>query len=131
MVTLVTGGASGLGRATVSRFAQKGSRVVFCDLPESNGAEVAKEIGENAVYIPADVRSESDIENLLTEVQKKFGKLNMVVNCAAIQQSGETYNFPLGVPYSLEDMERTFYVSILNNQSILSFTSIFISRQKF
>lgn len=131
MVTLVTGGASGLGRATVSRFAQKGSRVVFCDLPESNGAEVAKEIGENAVYIPADVRSESDIENLLTEVQKKFGKLNMVVNCAAIQQSGETYNFPLGAPYSLEAMEKTFYVSILNNQSILSFTSIFISRQKF
>lgn len=52
-MTLVTGGASGLGRATANRFAKKGSKVVICDLPTSNGSEVAQEIGENAHYIPA------------------------------------------------------------------------------
>lgn len=56
MVTLVTGGASGLGRATAERFLKQGSRVVLCDLPTSKGAEVSKELGENDVlFCPTDV----------------------------------------------------------------------------
>lgn len=55
LVSLVTGGASGLGKATVERFVQQGFKVVLCDLPISKGAEVAKELGENVVFTPADV----------------------------------------------------------------------------
>ena len=54
-VSLVTGGASGLGRATVERFARNGGKVVLCDLATSKGHEVAKEIGDNVVYVPVDV----------------------------------------------------------------------------
>ena len=52
---LVTGGASGLGRATVERFVREGARVVLCDLPTSNGKEVADSLGENCVFAPTDV----------------------------------------------------------------------------
>lgn len=56
-MTLVTGGASGLGRATVDRFLQQGSKIVLCDLPISKGAEVANELGEdNVFFYPTDVR---------------------------------------------------------------------------
>lgn len=54
-VSLVTGGASGLGRATAERLAAAGSRVALLDLPSSNGEEVAKEIGSDCVFTPADV----------------------------------------------------------------------------
>ena len=55
-VTLVTGGASGLGRACVERFVQQGSRVVLCDLPNSNGAEIAQKLGaDNCLFAPTDV----------------------------------------------------------------------------
>lgn len=55
-MTLVTGGASGLGRATAERFLKQGSRVVLCDLPTSKGAEVAKELGESdVIFCPTDV----------------------------------------------------------------------------
>lgn len=55
-VSLVTGGASGLGKATVERLVQQGSRVVLCDLPSSKGNEVAKSLGEeNVLFAPVNV----------------------------------------------------------------------------
>lgn len=55
-VTLVTGGASGLGKATVERLVQQGSRVVLCDLPSSKGNEIAKTLGEDKVlFSPTNV----------------------------------------------------------------------------
>lgn len=53
---LVTGGASGLGRATAARFVQQGGKAVICDLPTSEGAKVAEELGSNAIFCPVDVR---------------------------------------------------------------------------
>lgn len=56
-VSLVTGGASGLGKAVVERLAQQGSNVVLCDLPASKGSELAKEIGKNVLFAPVNVSS--------------------------------------------------------------------------
>ena len=55
VVGLVTGGASGLGRATVERFIKQGAKVVMCDLPSSDGAQVAASLGENCAFVPGDV----------------------------------------------------------------------------
>ena len=54
-LALVTGGASGLGKATVARLVRQGARVVIADLSSSNGNQVAKEIGGNACFIATDV----------------------------------------------------------------------------
>ena len=55
-VCLVTGGASGLGRATAQRLIRNGARVVIADLPKSDGDNAAKELGENSCYFsPTDV----------------------------------------------------------------------------
>lgn len=54
-MALVTGGASGLGRATVEHLVKQGGRVIICDLPSNNGHEIAKQIGPNAAFVPVDV----------------------------------------------------------------------------
>lgn len=54
-ICLVTGGASGLGRATAHRLVRNGARVVIADLPSSDGNNVAKEFGENCAFAPTDV----------------------------------------------------------------------------
>ena len=51
----MTGGASGLGRATAERFVRQGARVVICDLPNSQGDAVAKELGDDCAFVPTDV----------------------------------------------------------------------------
>jgi len=55
IVAIVTGAASGLGRATATRIANQGGRVVIADLPSSDGQNVAEELGENVVFAPTDV----------------------------------------------------------------------------
>lgn len=55
LVALVTGGASGLGEATVRRLVQNGASVVVCDLPSSGGQKLAEELGENCTFSPTDV----------------------------------------------------------------------------
>lgn len=52
---MVTGGASGLGKAVVERLVQQGGKVILCDLPKSKGGDVAKEIGENVLFAPVNV----------------------------------------------------------------------------
>ena len=57
LVGIVTGAASGLGRATAERFVREGAKIVLCDLPKSAGQEVADQLGDNAVFSPTDVRA--------------------------------------------------------------------------
>ena len=68
---LVTGGASGLGRATAERFVREGARVIICDLPKSAGQELAEKLGENATFSPTDV-SVNLVHNLLRSATEYY-----------------------------------------------------------
>lgn len=82
-VCLVIGGSSGLGRATVENFVRNGSKVVVCDLPNSEGAKLASELGnDKCLFHPTDVTSEADVNNAVELAKNKFGHLNVLVNCA-------------------------------------------------
>lgn len=65
MVGLVTGGASGLGRATVERLVQSGASAVIVDLPSSDGQAVAAGLGERCAFAPADVSPKPGTIHLL------------------------------------------------------------------
>ncbi|XP_020603572.1 3-hydroxyacyl-CoA dehydrogenase type-2-like isoform X1 [Orbicella faveolata] len=89
-VCIVTGGASGLGRATVQRLAQNGARVVIADLPSSDGENVAKELGESCCFAPTDATSEADVQQAIKLANEKFGCLTVAVNCAGIGNAAKT-----------------------------------------
>jgi len=91
-VAIITGGASGLGRGTVERFVRNGAKVVIADLSSSPGEEVAASLGENAIFVPTDVTSETDVKNVMAATKDKFGKLDVTVNCAGIGAAVLTYN---------------------------------------
>jgi NAD(P)-dependent dehydrogenase (short-subunit alcohol dehydrogenase family) len=78
---LVTGGASGLGRATVVRLVQRGAKVVIVDLPNSQGMEVAEEFDNVARFVPADVTNEAQMQSAF-DAAEEFGPLRAVVHCA-------------------------------------------------
>ena len=66
VVALVTGGASGLGKATVARLVRGGASVVIADLPVSGGEEVAKSVGGNCSFFPTDVSVDSSLASSMT-----------------------------------------------------------------
>lgn len=111
LVALVTGGSSGLGLATVQRFVKKGVRVIMCDLPTSNGNQIAKTIGSNVQFFPSDVRSPDEINNLVNTIEKQHGKLNILVNCAGIANAHVIYNFNQHRPRNLEDFQKIIEVN--------------------
>ena len=89
-IAVVTGGASGLGRATAEHIAANGGKVVLLDLPSSKGEEVAAEIGANARFSPCDVTSEEMVNAALDLAEKEFGRVNCAVNCAGIAIAAKT-----------------------------------------
>ncbi|KXF49272.1 3-hydroxy-2-methylbutyryl-CoA dehydrogenase [Rhodococcus sp. SC4] len=77
----VTGGASGLGRATAEAFIARGVPTVIVDLPSSNGAAVANELGDLATFMPADVRDPEAVDAALAAAEQT-APLRAVVHCA-------------------------------------------------
>ncbi len=80
---IVTGGASGLGAATVRRFHAAGARVVIADLDSRGGEKLAAELGQAVRFCKTDVASEADAEAAVAAAMG-FGGLNGLVNCAGI-----------------------------------------------
>lgn len=83
-VAVVTGGASGLGEATVRNIINQGGKAVIFDLQTDRGENLAKELGENAKFVEVDVTSEASVNAGLDTAIDTFGKVNALVNCAGI-----------------------------------------------
>ena len=81
---VVTGGASGLGLATVQKILAGGGKAAILDRPNSDGAERAKELGKSAIFTPADVTKEDVVNAALDQAVAAFGGVNACINCAGI-----------------------------------------------
>ena len=82
-VAIVTGGAKGMGAATVRLFVEHGAKVVIGDIAEQEGLALAEELGEAAVFCRMDVTSEADWDKAVA-LALEFGPLNVLVNNAAV-----------------------------------------------
>jgi 3-hydroxyacyl-CoA dehydrogenase / 3-hydroxy-2-methylbutyryl-CoA dehydrogenase len=81
---IVTGGASGLGEATVRRIIQNGGHAAILDLSEERGEALSEELGKNVFFIKTDVTSETEVSLAIETATNAFGSINTVVNCAGI-----------------------------------------------
>jgi NAD(P)-dependent dehydrogenase (short-subunit alcohol dehydrogenase family) len=90
-VALVTGGTSGIGRATAVAFAREGAKVVLSGRREKEGLAVVEEIakaGGVAHFVAADVAKEADVKRLVEETVAKFGRLDAAFNNAGVEWAG-------------------------------------------
>ena len=84
-VVVITGGASGLGRATADYFVGKGARVSLFDLNEEAGNAAVAELGEdNALFAATDVTSEESVAAAVEATMAKFGAIHVNINCAGV-----------------------------------------------
>jgi NAD(P)-dependent dehydrogenase (short-subunit alcohol dehydrogenase family) len=116
-VALVSGGASGLGLATVRRLVSSGTRVVIMDLPTSRGTDVAAELGSAVVFVPGDVTETPDVQNAVATAQG-LGELRGLVHTAGmggpvrvVERSGE--------PGSLDAFRRVIDVNLIGTFNVL------------
>lgn len=95
-VALVTGGTSGIGKATAEAFAKAGAKVVLSGRREKEGLAVAEGItkaGGTARFVRADVAVEADVKNLVAETVRAFGRLDVAFNNAGVEHTAAFTDF--------------------------------------
>ena len=137
-IAIVTGGASGIGLATVEAFIERGVKVVIADYNEEAGKAVEKELkekGADVLFVAVNVADEKSVENLVAETVKTYGQVDILVNNAGIgvlapthELTFEEYNKVIsinqngvffGSKYAIREMLKTGGGSIVNTSSIL------------
>jgi 3-hydroxyacyl-CoA dehydrogenase / 3-hydroxy-2-methylbutyryl-CoA dehydrogenase len=83
-VAIVTGGASGLGKATALALAGKGAKVALFDLNEELGKQAAAEIGQGTIFLAVNVADHAAVDSAIERVVASFGTIHIVANCAGI-----------------------------------------------
>ena len=86
-IALITGGSSGIGRETAVLFAQHGAKLAIADLNPDGGQEtvqMVQDAGGTAVFIQTDVSQAAQVENLINEVVREYGRLDIAFNNAGI-----------------------------------------------
>ncbi|SET59569.1 NAD(P)-dependent dehydrogenase, short-chain alcohol dehydrogenase family [Salinibacillus kushneri] len=109
---VVTGGASGLGEATVRKIVSHGGKVTILDLQEEKGSHLANELGEKAAFIHTDVTDEESIKSALKQTKSHFGTINTLVNCAGIGAGAKTYSRSKG-PHDLNTFSQVIQVNLV------------------
>jgi NAD(P)-dependent dehydrogenase (short-subunit alcohol dehydrogenase family) len=107
-VAIVTGGASGLGRATVERFVEEGASVVIADVNSERGQALAAELGPGAAFQPTDVADADEIQRAVDFAVEQFGGLHVMCNNAGISSSRRRF-----LDDDLRDFERVMRVNVL------------------
>ncbi len=116
-VALVTGGASGLGQATVRRLVAEGAKVVIVDLPASAGAQLAAELGEAVRFAPTDVCDEAQV-SAAVETASGLGELRIAVNCAGVGTAARVVGRD-GSPFPLATFTKVIQVNLIGTFNVI------------
>ncbi|KAI3457777.1 hypothetical protein Pfo_014440 [Paulownia fortunei] len=108
-VALITGGASGLGKATAQVFIQHGARVVIADINSQLGPQVSSELGPQAQFVPCDVASEAQMAEAVNLTVARHGKLDIMCNNAGI--AGSPFP-PSIVDLDLNEFDRVMRINV-------------------
>lgn len=114
---LVTGGASGLGKAAAEMLLRLGAKVVIVDLKESNGAAVAQQMGDGCRFVAADVTSEADMTDAIA-VARQWAPLRAAVHCAGRGGPVRVVD-KNGKPGSLEQYKAVVHVNLIGSFNVL------------
>ena len=123
---IVTGGASGLGRATAARVIAGGGLVAIFDLARSPGAEVARDLGDRAAFVPADVTSGDAVAGAVEHARAHLGGVNVLVNCAGIGTAARTVG--RSGPAKLEEFTRVIQVNLIGTFNCIRLVAAAMAR---
>ncbi|MHC1730407.1 MAG: beta-ketoacyl-ACP reductase [Bacteroidales bacterium] len=111
-VTLITGGAAGIGKATAEAFAREGAIVVICDMNEEAGKAFAAELGPQARFYKVNVADRADVQAWIDDVLTQYGRIDVLVNNAGITRDGLLVSVKEGV--LVKQMEEAAFDAVIS-----------------
>ena len=127
-VALVTGGASGLGQATVESIVGAGGRAMILDRENSAGAELAKKLGDRARFCAADVTSAEQVTAAVAATVEAFGTINAAINCAGVGVAAKTVS--KRGPFPLELFSKCIEVNLIGTFNVIRLAADAMSKNE-
>ena len=126
-VAIVTGGASGLGEATVRTLVAGGARAVILDRPQSPGPQLAQELGAaRAVFVSADVTSADEVTKAVADAKEAFGAIHIAVNCAGVGVAMKTVSKQGPMP--LEMFTKVIQINLIGTFNVIRLAAAEMAR---
>jgi len=116
-IAIVTGGASGLGEATVRRYLASGAKVAIFDINDERGQALVNELGTNLVYANVDVTSETSVAEGIQATVDAFGAVHICNNYAGISIPTKVYS--RGAPMNLEMFTRHVNINLIGTFNVI------------
>ncbi|MDP9140809.1 MAG: 3-hydroxyacyl-CoA dehydrogenase [Pseudomonadota bacterium] len=117
LVAIVTGGASGLGEATVRRFVGAGAKVVIADMNSTRGEALAQELGASARFVRCDVSQDADARAAVSAATESFGKITGLINCAGVGVPAKAVG--KDGPLALEAFEKVVKINLVGSFNMI------------
>ncbi|MGM0865930.1 MAG: 3-hydroxyacyl-CoA dehydrogenase [Bacillota bacterium] len=120
-IAIVTGGASGLGEATVRQIIKEGGRAAILDLSDERGQSLVQELGERSMFVGTDVSSEEEVSHAIHKAVESFGSINTVVNCAGIGIASKLISRK-GI-HSLDTFSKVISINLIGTFNVIRLAS--------
>ncbi|TCM61442.1 NAD(P)-dependent dehydrogenase (short-subunit alcohol dehydrogenase family) [Acinetobacter calcoaceticus] len=125
-VFVITGGASGLGAATASHLYAQGARVILVDMNQELGMAMQQQLGPNSQFAQVDVTKEDQVAALFEQIQKDYGQLNGLINCAGIAPSAKVMG--RNGLHELAAFQRALDINVTGTFNMLRFAAELMSK---
>jgi NAD(P)-dependent dehydrogenase (short-subunit alcohol dehydrogenase family) len=122
-VAIITGGASGLGAGVTRGFVRTGALVAVADIQEEPGRRLSAELGENALFVKTDLKSDEQLDELLARTQAKFGRIDFLLNVACSYAED-------GLRSSRADWQTVFDVNLFGHAVLIQKAVPYLSKSK-
>ncbi len=126
-VAIVTGGASGLGEATVRRYVDHGARVSIFDMNEARGKALVEELGDAVIYHSVNVVDEEQVASALAATVASFGAVHICNNFAGVGDAAKTVS--RGEPVALEKFRRVIDINLIGTFNVLRLAAAQMAKQ--
>lgn len=126
-VAIVTGGASGLGEATVRRYAEQGAKVAILDMNDDRGRALADELGDRVIYQHVNVVDEAAVAAAIDAVVAAFGAIHICNNFAGVADACKTLS--KGQAFPLDTFKRVIDINLIGTFDVLRLAALQMSRQ--
>ena len=126
---LVTGGASGLGEATVRRYHDHGANVAILDMNDQRGEALAEELGDRARYFNGNVTQEERVAEIIEATVDAFGAIHICNNFAGIGSAHKTYDKKKDAPHRLDTFKAVLDVNLVGTFNVARLAAQQMARQ--
>lgn len=129
-VTVVTGGASGLGRAAVEQIIEQGGRAVVFDMNAELGQQLVTQYGDKVLYANVDVSDETQVVAAIKQAEEKFGAIHICVNCAGIGGGGKKTLSSYHGTMALDHFRRIIEINLVGTFNVLRLAAEVMAKNK-